>query len=78
MNAEIRGSGTAWAVMVGGKQVGRTYSNISNATTAAYNLEIKMRTKTRPCIRCDQTFTSQGRWHRMCPACVQFAAGAMV
>lgn len=78
MNAEIRGSGTAWAVMVGGEQVGPTYSNIDNATTAAHYLEIRMRKKPRPCIRCGQTFTSEGRWQRMCQPCRGFAAGAMV
>lgn len=75
---EIRGSGTRWAVLVDGRQVDTSTKTYEMACIKARKIERDLQLGDRPCLTCGAPFTAEGRFNRLCPACTDFAAGAMV
>ena len=75
---EIRGSGYSFALFVDGQTHGTGASSYEKACIKANYLERMLARVDRPCLCCGATFTAAGRNNRMCPACTDFAAGAMI
>lgn len=75
---DIRGSGTSWAVFVGGRQVDTVTNAYDKACIKAAKIERRLQRIDRPCLRCTTTFTAEHRHNRLCPDCTAFAAGATV
>lgn len=77
-HAEIRGCGESWAVLVDGRVVDTPTNTYEKACIKALKVERDLQKQDRPCLRCRIPFTSEGRHHRLCQACWDFAAGALV
>ncbi|MGR3456049.1 hypothetical protein [Pseudooceanicola sp.] len=66
---EVRQTRLGYAVFSGRDQVSRDFSCEYTACGAATRLEVRSRSKTRPCICCGDQFLSTGPGHRMCNLC---------
>lgn len=66
---DIRGSGQAFAVFDGKRQVSRIFTTWASAAPKANRLEREARSARRDCLCCGVPFLSLGRGHRLCARC---------
>jgi hypothetical protein len=71
LQLDIRGSGTSFAILQGGRVIGRATSH-GNAIARAAGIERKLaKAQRRPavCLGCGAGFLSSGPGNRLCPTC---------
>lgn len=76
-DAEIRGSGSSWAVFVGGLPVDTPTNSYEKACIKALKVERELKKVVQPCLSCCTPFEAAHRHNRICPICTQFASGAL-
>lgn len=73
-NLTVEREGYGWVVRRDGEKVYGAVSARWRAEDALERMQREARLKERPCIRCSETFMSEGPHHRMCTACRAFAS----
>lgn len=66
----IRGSGTSFAIMAGGRVIAGPYTGHGNAIAALRGVEARLApVLARACMACATSFKTKSRGQRLCPTC---------
>lgn len=74
----VRGTGGSYAVFRGNKRVSQHYVNRTGALERLDREQRKEQSQTRPCLRCQKPFLSEGIHNRLCNPCRSMSSAEMI